>query len=157
MDAPARSRIDAVPRRAAGYTLVGLLTGCVLAGALWAAGAAALGAWGPGAALSARAGAAAGFLARARLEAVGRREVVRLRIRPPGDLVLHAAEGVPVARLPLLGDGRGVDSVRLAPRTLRFNARGQASPGSLYLFGAGRRVRLVCNFIGRVRVERSGR
>lgn len=142
------------PIRARGHSLVGLLAALSLAGVLSAMAAAGLRDHGPSAALRARGSAAVAFLARARLEAVGRREVVRLRVRPPGRLVLYDARDVPVARLSLVEPGTGLDSVRLAPRTLRFNPRGQASPGSLYLFRAGRGVRVVCNFVGRLRVER---
>lgn len=44
-----------------------------------------------------------------------------------------------------------LDSVRLRPSTLRFNARGHGSPGSVYLYRGDRGIRLVSNFVGRVR------
>ena len=44
-----------------------------------------------------------------------------------------------------------IDSVRLQPSTLRFNARGHGSPGSIYLYRGERGIRLVSNFLGRVR------
>jgi hypothetical protein len=46
-----------------------------------------------------------------------------------------------------------LDSIRLRPATLRFNARGQAAPGSVYLYRRDRGVRLVSNFLGRIRQE----
>ena len=44
-----------------------------------------------------------------------------------------------------------LDSLRLQPSTLRFNARGHGSPGSVYLYRGERDVRLVSNFVGQVR------
>ncbi|WP_420615941.1 prepilin-type N-terminal cleavage/methylation domain-containing protein [Candidatus Palauibacter sp.] len=44
-----------------------------------------------------------------------------------------------------------LDSMRLQPSTLRFNARGHGSPGSVYLYRGDRGIRLVSNFVGRVR------
>lgn len=79
---------------------------------------------------------------------------MRVRLDPGGSLVALDARGRIVAATPLRDAGLlGVDSVRLRPATLRFNARGQAGPGSLYLYRGGRGVRLVVNFIGRVRRE----
>lgn len=90
-------------------------------------------------------------LARARLHAATRRVPVRVTLAGTR-LVIRDANGRTVARTDLAGPGlRGLDSIRLRPATLRYNARGQASAGSLYLFRAGRGVRLVSNFVGRVR------
>ena len=44
-----------------------------------------------------------------------------------------------------------LDSVRLQPSTLRFNARGHGASGSVYLYRGERGIRLVSNFLGRVR------
>ncbi len=44
-----------------------------------------------------------------------------------------------------------LDSLRLQPSTLRFNARGHGSPGSVYLYRGERGIRLVSNFVGQVR------
>lgn len=46
-----------------------------------------------------------------------------------------------------------LDSVRLRPSTLRFNARGHGSAGSVYLYRGERGIRLVSNFVGHVRAE----
>jgi hypothetical protein len=57
-------------------------------------------------------------------------------------------------RLALAGpDALPVDSLRVRPATLRFNARGQAAPGSVYLYRGRRSIRIVCNFLGRLRIE----
>ncbi|MFW6193741.1 MAG: hypothetical protein ACOC83_09675, partial [Gemmatimonadota bacterium] len=63
-------------------------------------------------------------------------------------------DGELVGTTPLVAGTFDLDSARLRPSVLRFNARGQASPGSLYLYRKRRGVRVVSNFIGRVRVER---
>lgn len=85
--------------------------------------------------------------------AVSRRETIRLRAGPD-DLVLLAPDDRPLARLEI---GKGtelpVDSVRIRPGTIRFNARGHAGAGSVYLWRDDRGVRLVSNFLGRVRRE----
>ncbi|WP_419858037.1 prepilin-type N-terminal cleavage/methylation domain-containing protein [Candidatus Palauibacter irciniicola] len=46
-----------------------------------------------------------------------------------------------------------LDSLRLQPSTLRFNARGHGSPGNVYLYRGERGIRLVSNFVGQVRTE----
>ncbi|WP_419163185.1 prepilin-type N-terminal cleavage/methylation domain-containing protein [Candidatus Palauibacter sp.] len=57
-----------------------------------------------------------------------------------------------LSRVELARHGLGrLDSARLRPSTLRFNARGHGSPGSLYLYRGRLGVRLVSNFVGRVR------
>lgn len=57
-----------------------------------------------------------------------------------------------LSRVDLGGHALGrLDSVRLQPSTLRFNARGHGSPGSVYLYRGDRGIRLVSNFVGRVR------
>ncbi|MFQ5529800.1 MAG: Tfp pilus assembly protein FimT/FimU [Gemmatimonadota bacterium] len=92
-------------------------------------------------------------LALARRAAVNRRETVRFRQRG-SQLVLQAPDGAVLAATSLTGvDPLPVDSVRLRPSTFRFNARGQAAPGSVYLYRGDRSVRVVCNFLGRLRVE----
>jgi len=152
-----------VPRDspAAGFTLVELLVVlalvalvCVLsAGALWEFRRQA------GLEAAVRSGRAA--LVRARMEAVFRGATVRVRRerRGPPELVLRDGEERAIARF-VLGprSGAGLDSAVLRRSTLSFNDRGQAAPGSLYLYQGDRGVRLVVNFIGRVRREafRSG-
>ena len=95
-----------------------------------------------------------GQLRLARSTAIARREKVRLRVDAAGDLTVWAAGD---ERLASAGVGpRGdipVDSIRVRPATLRFNARGQAAPGSIYLYRGDRAVRVVSNFLGRLRVE----
>lgn len=94
-------------------------------------------------------------LARARMLGVFRRQVVSVRVDDGGDLVIRDASGVEVDRVPTgRGGPFGLDSLRLRPATLRFNPRGQAAPGSVYLYRGRRGVRLVSNFVGRVREER---
>lgn len=105
------------------------------------------------AALHGAADAARGQLGLARARAVMRRETVRVRVSAEGDLVVLDPGDRVVSRLPL---GRGplaLDSIRVRPATLRFNERGQAAPGSVYLYRGRRGVRLVSNFLGRVRRE----
>lgn len=46
-----------------------------------------------------------------------------------------------------------LDSVRLRPSALRFNARGHGSAGSVYLYRGERGIRVVSNFVGQVRAE----
>lgn len=93
-------------------------------------------------------------LALARALAVTRRERIRVRLDAGGDVVLldDSDRRLAGASVGLDGDVR-VDSVRLRPATMRFNARGQAAPGSAYLYRGDRVVRIVCNFLGRLRVE----
>ncbi len=88
-----------------------------------------------------------------RRAAVSRRETVRFR-KIGDQLVLQASDGSTLKSIALSGvDRLPVDSVLLRPATFRFNARGQAAPGSVYLFRGDRSVRIVCNFLGRLRVE----
>lgn len=105
-------------------------------------------------ALDRTASLARAHVVRARILAVAGRRTVRVRLDPAGSLVALDPGDRIVGATPLRGEGLlGVDSVRLRPSTLRFNARGQAGPGSLYLYRDGRGVRLVVNFIGRLRRE----
>lgn len=141
-------------RRRAGFSLLELLLVLLLVGTTWSVSYVAYRAYRRATVLRASRGAVVAFLARARLAAVSRREVLRLRIGPDGDLTLRAPDGELLDRLPLTTGDLALDSVRLAPRTLRFNPRGQGAPGSAYLFAGERGVRVVCNFLGRLRVER---
>lgn len=93
-------------------------------------------------------------LALARTLALGRRETVRVRLDSTGDLVLMDSSGQRLESATVGPDGElAVDSIRVRPATLRFNARGQAAPGSIYLYLGDRTVRVVSNFLGRIRVE----
>lgn len=94
-------------------------------------------------------------LAYARTVAIARRELVELTLTPSGELLLVDSQDSVVRRTPLLGaDGFHLDSASLRPTALRFNARGQAAPGSVFLHGGRSGVRLVMNFVGRVREEK---
>lgn len=148
-------------RRHAGFsvgsTLVHLLVVLALAGILLAAAAPAVRATLDRLSLDRSADVAEAFMQRARLHAVVRREVLRLRLGPDQVLILFDSEDGPLFIAPLAGDAFvRLDSARLRPATLRYNARGQAAPGSLYLYKGRRGVRLVSNFLGRVRRERFG-
>jgi len=152
LDRPAGARRGPPPSRG-GFTLLELLVGLTLLGLVAGTGITAYRELRAAAALDAARRVAAGELARARMLAVSRREVVRLRLGD-GRLVLTSADGDTLSRTGLFLREFGLDSARLAPRTLRFNSRGQAAPGSVYLYRGSHGVRLVSNFLGRVRVER---
>lgn len=94
-----------------------------------------------------------GRLTLARRLAVTRRERIRVRL-DRGALVLYSAGDSVLYATRLAGPGAPLDSVRLRPATLGFNARGQASPGSVYLYRGSRGVRIVINFLGRLRRQR---
>jgi prepilin-type N-terminal cleavage/methylation domain-containing protein len=88
----------------------------------------------------------------ARSLAIARRE--KIRIRQSGDLVLLTLSGERVAAASVgPSSDVPVDSLRVRPSTLRFNSRGQAAPGSVYLYRGDRVVRVVSNFLGRLRIE----
>lgn len=152
-----------VPRQPAapGFTLAELLVVLALVGVLCLVSAGALWEFRRQAGLEAAVRSGRAALVRARMEAVFRGATVRVRRerRQPPQLVLRDEDDRPLARF-VLGprSGAGVDSAVLRRSTLSFNDRGQAAPGSLYLYQGDRGVRLVVNFIGRVRREsfRSG-
>lgn len=139
-----------------GYTLVELTVVLVLAGTAILAVAAGWRRWSDDWPLDRAAAVARSELGRARATAIARREVVRLRVAGRGELVLHDADDRRLRSTPLTGSPFRLDSVVLRPSTLRYNPRGQGSPGSLYLYRRDRGVRIVSNFIGRIRVERFG-
>lgn len=141
-------------RRTNGFTLAELLVAVAVLGLVLAIG------W-PGLlrlretiALGRAESACRGRLGQARMLAIARRGVVRIRVTPDGVLRLRDPDGAIVSRTNLLDGPFGVDSVKLRPATLRYNGRGQAGPGSLYLYRGGRGVRIVSNFLGRLRIER---
>jgi prepilin-type N-terminal cleavage/methylation domain-containing protein len=140
------------PRR--GVTLPELLMALTLAGVILAVSASGFRRFREAAGLHAAGRTVRVQLDLARRLAVTRRETVRMQATPTGDLVLLTPSDSPLA---IVHVGRSgdlhVDSVRLRPRALRFNARGQAAPGSVYLFRGRRGIRLVSNFLGRVRQE----
>lgn len=137
-----------------GYTLVELSVALALTGLVILTSAVGWHSWRDAAPLEQAASVARSELARARAAAVARREVLRLQVEGSGSLVVSDADGRRLRSTPLRSDPFFLDSIRLRPSTLRFNARGQGSPGSLYLYRGDRAVRIVVNFIGRVRVER---
>ncbi len=106
-------------------------------------------------ALGSAATAVRGQLAYARAVAIARRERISLALEAGGGLAVTDSRDSVVRRVPLLsGRGSYLDSVRLRPAVLRFNSRGQAAPASVYLHGPGGGIRIVVNFLGRVREER---
>ncbi|MDT8435446.1 MAG: prepilin-type N-terminal cleavage/methylation domain-containing protein [Gemmatimonadota bacterium] len=143
----------ALVRSPAGFTLVEMLIALVVAGTLVAIAVPPLVRLRSAATLNGAADAVARQLALGRNLAIARREPVRLRAGPAGT-ELHDPEGNVLVALRL---GRGeelpIDSLRVRPAAIRFNERGQAGAGSVYLWKDDRGVRLVCNFLGRVRRE----
>jgi prepilin-type N-terminal cleavage/methylation domain-containing protein len=140
------------PRSA--FTLVELLIALTLAALLAALGARGYRTWRDSVALEAAGRAAHGHLALARTRALTRRQTLRVRLTQGGALETYDSAGRVVDRTWLSGDVSRLDSLRLRPRTLRFNGRGQAAPGSLYLYRGPRAIRVVCNFVGRIRTVR---
>jgi prepilin-type N-terminal cleavage/methylation domain-containing protein len=139
--------------RQAGLTLVELLIALVLLTTVAALGWSGLRHARDAAALEGAARSVMRQLSLGRNLAVARREPIRLRAGP-SYLALYASDG---SRLSALEVGPGgelpVDSVDVRPAAIRFNARGHAGAGSIYLWKGRRGVRLVCNFLGRVRRE----
>lgn len=91
-------------------------------------------------------------LSGARLNALAHRRSVEVRLA--GGRVLETVDGSGrvVARLDLRESGLGpLDSIRVRPSRIRYNARGHGSAGSVYLYRGHRGVRVVSNFIGRIR------
>ena len=139
--------------RHAGYTLVELLIGLVLLSTILALGWSGLRRARDAAALEGAARSVMRQLTLGRNLAVARRETVRLRAGPTG-IGLYAADGSLLSGLDVGPGGElPVDSVDVRPSTIRFNARGHAGAGSIYLWKGSHGIRLVCNFLGRVRRE----
>jgi prepilin-type N-terminal cleavage/methylation domain-containing protein len=139
--------------RQAGYTLVELLIGLVLLGTILSLGWSGLRAVRDAAALEGAARSVTRQLMLGRSLAIARRAPIRLRAGP-SDLGLYSVDGTRLASLSIGPAGElPVDSVDVRPATIRFNARGHAGAGSIYLWKGRRGVRLVCNFLGRVRRE----
>lgn len=149
---PPRAFSDA---RRRGFSLLELLCVLVLVGVMAGIGASGLRSYREAAALHAAERAVRAHLTVSRMTAIRDRRVVRIRLSPEGTaLVLYDHRDEVLRRTSLAPGGVELDSVRLRPRTLRYNARGQAGPGSVYLYHRGRGVRIVSNFLGRLRVER---
>lgn len=148
---PRPSGRRARPRAPRGTTLPELLLALVLLATLTATVLGGLGAL-DRISLARSADLARGHLARARLEALARRQKVQVRSDGAGGLLLLDAAGRVLARVDLAGEGLlALDSVRVRPAVIRYNPRGQGSPGSVTLYRGRRGVRLVSNFLGRVR------
>ena len=139
--------------RTGGFTLLELLIVLSLVGAMVGMGQAAISNLRDARSLVSATQVIRHQLSVARRSAVHGRESVRFR-RSADRLVLETSAGEIRSTIALSGPDRlPVDSVQLRPATFRFNARGQAAPGSVYLFKGRRSVRIVCNFLGRIRVE----
>lgn len=139
--------------RAPGFTLVELLIALTVLGTLLTLSWTGVRTFREASALRGAARQVVAELSLARRIAVNRRETVRFAAAGD-DLALTAEDGGVLIRLALAGpDALPVDSLRVRPATLRFNARGQAAPGSVYLYRGRRSIRIVCNFLGRLRVE----
>lgn len=139
--------------RTRGFTLPEMLIALTVVGTLSAMGWTGVRSLREAAALRAAARQVVAELSLARRLAVNRRETVRFEAAGD-DLALTAEDERVLVRLALTGpDALPVDSLRVRPATLRFNARGQAAPGSVYLYRGRRSIRIVCNFLGRLRIE----
>lgn len=139
---------------AAGVTLPELLITLTLLGTLTALGASGFRSLRDATAMRAATWSVRNHLALARSLAIARREKTRVGLGPAGNLNIVTAAGERMVSLSVGPAGDlSVDSIRIRPRTLRFNARGQAAPGSVYLYRGERVVRIVSNFLGRLRVE----
>ena len=138
-----------------GFTLLELAIVVALAGLLTVVSFSGFRSFADSAAITSAARAVRQHVTRARSTAIYRRERVRLRQSPPADLTLHDDRDSVLASLSLALTGPfAIDSIRVRPPTLRFNSRGQAAPGSIYLYRHRRGARIVVNFLGRVRVQR---
>jgi prepilin-type N-terminal cleavage/methylation domain-containing protein len=139
--------------RRAGFTVVELLIVVVLLGLLFSMSWTALRSSRESAALEGAARAVTRELILGRNLAVARRETIRLRAGS-SELGLFAVDGTRISSLAIgPGGDLPVDSVDVRPSTIRFNARGHAGAGSIYLWKGRRGIRLICNFLGRVRRE----
>ena len=136
---------------AAGWTLVEIAIVISLLGLIAAAavpGSATLDRW----ALNRAARMTERQMAAVRLRSVAERRT--FRVRAPGAAALETIDdsGRVVARLVLAGAGsRLIDSIRIRPGTIRYNPRGHGSAGSVYLYRNRRGIRVISNFVGRIR------
>ncbi len=146
-------RTEASPKD--GFTLLELAIVLALSGLLTVVAFSGFRSFADSAAITSAARAVREHVTRARFTAIYRRERVRLLQSPMADLTLRDDRDSVLASLSLAMTGPfAIDSVRFRPATLRFNPRGQAAPGSIYLYRARRGARIIVNFLGRVRVQR---
>ena len=95
---------------------------------------------------------AEGTLTSARLTAIAHRRTLLVRTSPSGVLETVDRAGSVVARVDLAASGiRAIDSLRVRPAAIRYNPRGHGSAGSIYLYRGRRGIRVVSNFLGRIR------
>lgn len=138
-------------RYSAGYTLVEIVTALGILAVLGAAAlpvTSALDGW----SLSRAARLTTTQMIEARLLSVARRDRIRLRVIGQGTLETIDGAGTVVDRRVLAGPSPGlVDSVRIRPNTIRYNPRGHGAAGSVYLYRNGRGIRVISNFVGRIR------
>lgn len=141
--------------RQGGFTLLELTVVVALVGLLVIASFEGFRALAESTAITGAARAVNEHVVRARSTAVYRRERIRLRLDSFTELTIRDGRDSVLHSLSLARTGPfGIDSVRLRPATLRFNPRGQAAPGSIYLYRSNRGARVIVNFLGRVRVQR---
>jgi type II secretory pathway pseudopilin PulG len=137
-----------------GATLIELLTFLTIVATLTALGLTGLRGFREASAIQAATRSARNHLVLARSMALARRETMRVRVDGSGDLVIVAPSDELLSSASVgPSDELALDSLRIRPSTLRFNSRGQAAPGSVYLYRGDRVVRIVSNFLGRLRIE----
>jgi len=137
----------------AAFTLTEILIVLVIAGTIGLIGASGFRSYAEAVAVAGAVEEVSGRLTLARRLAVNRRERIRVRVSD-GSLVLYTSADSPLYQSRIAGSHAPLDSIRLRPPTLGFNPRGQASPGSAYLYRGSRGVRIVINFLGRLRRQR---
>jgi prepilin-type N-terminal cleavage/methylation domain-containing protein len=143
--------------RTDGYTLLELLIALALIGILSMVTVAGFRSLADSTAITGAVRAVHQQVIRARATAVHRRARVRVSRGPNAELELRDDRDSVLASVSLSKAGPfGIDSFRIRPATLRFNPRGQAAPGSIYLYRDRKGARVVINFLGRVRVQRFG-
>jgi len=146
----ALQRLDGRPRGRAGHTLVEALVALALLGTLAAAALPAMGVL-DRLALSRAAALAERCLSGTRLRAAAHRRDLRVRLSGT-TLVVVDTSGAVIGRTRLDGQGIGrIDSARIRPRQIRYNPRGHGSAGNITLYRGGHGVRVISNFVGRVR------